>query len=78
MTDDHSTDTQQPPPTPNVDLKRLERLVGTWNVSGGAQGRATSRRRSANRPHRTRVRQAGAGLRRHRQRGRGPDPLSGG
>jgi hypothetical protein len=25
-------------PTPNPDLKSLDRLVGTWNVSGGAQG----------------------------------------
>ena len=40
MTDDH-TDTQQQPPTPNPDLKGLERLVGTWNVSGGARGRVT-------------------------------------
>jgi hypothetical protein len=41
MTDDHSTDTPQQPPTPNPDLKGLERLVGTWTVAGGAQGRAT-------------------------------------
>jgi hypothetical protein len=40
MTDDHA-DTQQRPPTPNPDLKGLERLVGTWEVSGGAQGRVT-------------------------------------
>jgi len=40
MTDDH-TDTPQQPPTPNPDLKGLERLVGTWKVSGGAQGTAT-------------------------------------
>jgi hypothetical protein len=39
MTDDHAN-TQQPP-APNPDLKGLERLVGTWNVSGGAQGRVT-------------------------------------
>ena len=25
-------------PTPPPDLQRLDRLVGTWNVSGGAQG----------------------------------------
>jgi hypothetical protein len=39
MTDDHSTDIQQPP-TPNPDLSGLERLVGTWNVSGGARAPA--------------------------------------
>jgi hypothetical protein len=39
MTDDHA-DTPQQSPTPNPDLKGLERLVGAWNVSGGAQGRA--------------------------------------
>jgi hypothetical protein len=25
-------------PTPTPDLKRLEKLVGTWNVTGGAEG----------------------------------------
>ena len=30
---------QQPEPTP--DLRSLDRLVGTWEISGGAQGRAT-------------------------------------
>jgi hypothetical protein len=39
MTDDYAD--PQRPPTPNPDLKPLERLVGTWNVSGGAQGRVT-------------------------------------
>jgi hypothetical protein len=39
MADD--TTTQQRPPTPNPDLKGLERLVGTWTVAGGAQGTAT-------------------------------------
>ncbi len=29
------------PPRPNPDLKSLERLVGTWNVAGGAQGTVT-------------------------------------
>lgn len=28
-------------PEPNPDLKGLDRLVGTWEVSGGAQGKAT-------------------------------------
>ena len=39
MTD--ATTTQQQPPTPNPDLRGLERLVGTWNVSGGAQGQVS-------------------------------------
>jgi hypothetical protein len=37
MTDEH-TDTRQQPATPNPDLKALDRLVGIWNISGGAQG----------------------------------------
>ena len=40
MADDNTTTPQQPP-QPNPDLKRLDRLVGTWNVSGGAQGQVT-------------------------------------
>jgi hypothetical protein len=39
MTDDAMA-TQQPP-TPNPDLKSLDRLVGTWKVAGGAQGQVT-------------------------------------
>jgi hypothetical protein len=39
MTDDDSTQTQQRPPEPQHDLQRLDRLVGTWNVSGGTQGK---------------------------------------
>jgi hypothetical protein len=31
----------QQPPQPNPDLRNLGRLVGTWKVSGGAQGRVT-------------------------------------
>jgi hypothetical protein len=27
--------------TPNSDLRSLDRLVGTWNVSGGAEGKVT-------------------------------------
>src|SRR5215510_6734986 len=30
------SDTQQP--TPSADLKNLDRLIGTWNVTGGAVG----------------------------------------
>jgi hypothetical protein len=40
MADDRST-TQPQPPQPDPDLRRLDRLLGTWNVSGGAQGRVT-------------------------------------
>jgi hypothetical protein len=42
MANDDSTSAQahQQPPQPSPDLKSLgERLVGTWEVSGGAQGR---------------------------------------
>jgi hypothetical protein len=35
---DDKTNAQQQPPTPNPDLKSLDRLVGTWKVSGEAQG----------------------------------------
>jgi hypothetical protein len=38
---DAPTDTPQQPPTPNPDLRGLDQLVGTWNVSGGAQGQVT-------------------------------------
>jgi hypothetical protein len=37
---DDNTNVQQPP-EPSPDLKKLDRLVGTWEVSGGAQGRVT-------------------------------------
>jgi hypothetical protein len=39
MTDDAMA-TQQPP-TPSPDLKSLDRLVGTWKVTGGAEGQVT-------------------------------------
>jgi hypothetical protein len=39
--EDDSTTMQAQPSQPNPDLERLDRLVGTWNVSGGAQGRVT-------------------------------------
>jgi hypothetical protein len=38
---DDNIDTQPQPPQPNPDLKKLDRLVGTWGVSGGAQGQVT-------------------------------------
>ena len=31
----------EPAPTPNPDLEGLDRLVGTWNVTGGAKGQVT-------------------------------------
>jgi hypothetical protein len=46
MADDRNTNNDaqayQQPPEPSPDLKSLgERLVGTWEVSGGAQGRVS-------------------------------------
>jgi hypothetical protein len=43
MANDDTDDAQahRQPPEPSPDLKSLDRLVGTWEVSGGAQGRAT-------------------------------------
>ncbi len=38
MTENDDTQTAKPTPTPNPDLKQLEKLVGTWKVSGGIQG----------------------------------------
>lgn len=38
---DDGIDTQPQPPQPNPDLRRLDRLVGTWNVAGGAQGQVS-------------------------------------
>jgi hypothetical protein len=35
---DSTTPTPQQPPKPNPDLKSLDRLVGTWKLSGGVQG----------------------------------------
>jgi len=31
----------EPAPTPNPDLEGLDRLVGTWDVTGGAKGQVT-------------------------------------
>ena len=47
MTDDGTTasvETPQQPPAPNPDLKSLDRLVGTWTVSGESQGTVTYER----------------------------------
>ncbi len=44
MVDDSSTDSaeaQQQEPQPNPDLRSLNRLVGTWEMSGGIQGTIT-------------------------------------
>jgi hypothetical protein len=42
MADDtNNAQAYQQPPEPSPDLKSLDRLVGTWEVSGGAQGRVT-------------------------------------
>ncbi len=46
MSDNYSTEAQQPAPTPNPDLKSLDRLVGTWRVfdpsnSGAIEGTTT-------------------------------------
>jgi hypothetical protein len=42
MTDDTTgTQVTQQPRQPSSDLKRLDRLVGTWVVSGGTQGTVT-------------------------------------
>ena len=37
---DNNTNVQQPP-EPDLDLKSLDRLVGSWEISGGAQGKTT-------------------------------------
>jgi hypothetical protein len=41
MSDDTGTEQQQAP-TPNPDLEGLNRLVGTWNVTGGADSTTCS------------------------------------
>lgn len=38
MTNGDTTQAAHQPPTPQPDLNGLNKLVGTWNVSGGAQG----------------------------------------
>ncbi len=41
MAEDANNDAQahQQPPQPSPDLKNLDRLVGTWEMSGGVQGK---------------------------------------
>ena len=43
MADDNTNYDQayEQPPVPTPDLERLDRLVGTWEMSGGVQGRVT-------------------------------------
>lgn len=41
VNDTDDAQAEQQPPKPNPDLKSLDRLVGTWKVSGGAQGQVT-------------------------------------
>ena len=38
-----SVEGQQPAPGPDAELRRLDRLVGTWRVTGGASGQVTYR-----------------------------------
>src|SRR5688572_26602592 len=38
MSDNNNEQGQYQPAIPNPDLKSLDRLVGTWKVSGGTQG----------------------------------------
>jgi hypothetical protein len=35
----NNAEAHQQPPEPSPDIKSLDRLVGTWEVSGGAQGK---------------------------------------
>jgi hypothetical protein len=37
----NNAQTHQQPPQPNPDLKNLDRLVGTWEMSGEVQGQVT-------------------------------------
>jgi hypothetical protein len=39
--DTNNAQAHQQPPEPSSDLKSLDRLVGTWEMSGGAQGRVS-------------------------------------
>ncbi len=41
MTDDEAATQSEQQPTPNPDLDDLDRLVGTWDVSGGTEGTIT-------------------------------------
>jgi hypothetical protein len=41
MTEENTYPQAQQPPEPAPDLRGLDRLVGTWNVTGGANGTVT-------------------------------------
>jgi len=41
MADMNDVNTERTPPEPSAELKKLDRLVGTWEISGEAQGRVT-------------------------------------
>jgi hypothetical protein len=41
MADNSNAQVQYQASQPNPDLKSLDRLVGTWKISGGAQGKVT-------------------------------------
>jgi hypothetical protein len=41
MTESNAYPQEQQPPEPAPDLRALDRLVGTWTVSGGARGTVT-------------------------------------
>lgn len=41
MADNNDTQAAQPSPEPNPDLRKLDRLIGTWKLSGGVQGQIT-------------------------------------
>jgi hypothetical protein len=41
MSDDADAQDYGRPPEPNRDLKSLDRLVGTWEMSGDVQGRVS-------------------------------------
>lgn len=41
MTDDEAATQSEQQPTPNPNLDDLDRLVGTWDVSGGTEGTIT-------------------------------------
>lgn len=41
MSENKAAQTKQPMPKPNPDLKGLEKMIGTWQVTGGIEGTNT-------------------------------------
>jgi hypothetical protein len=41
MSDKYDAQSESQAPEPSLALRKLDKLVGTWEVSGGAQGRVT-------------------------------------